>query len=155
MIERAHDGDASAEVAETVLRSLPQWFELEEPLVELVEAARSLPTFIAKEGSSIVGFLTLKQEMPEAAEIVAMGVLPEWHRRGIGRALVEVASEFVVSQGARLLQVKTLGPSHPSAEYAATRSFYQSLNFIPIEETTAIWGPANPCLILVKALFRP
>jgi hypothetical protein len=48
--------------------------------------------------------------------------------------------------------VKTLGPSHPDVHYARTRSFYEALGFIGLEETTAFWGEANPCLIMVKAL---
>lgn len=81
-----------------------------------------------------------------------MGVLPDRHRRGIGRSLVEAASELVAASGTRLLQVKTLGPSHPSQSYRDTRSFYETSGFIPVEETTALWGEANPCLIMVKAL---
>jgi hypothetical protein len=47
--------------------------------------------------------------------------------------------------------VKALGPSHPSIN-ARTRSFYEALGFIALEETTAFWGEANPCLIMVKVL---
>jgi len=79
-------------------------------------------------------------------------VLPEWHRRGVGRMLVEEACVFARNQRARLLQVKTLGPSHPSEEYARTRAFYEALDFIPLEETTSFWGVDNPCLILVRIL---
>jgi GNAT superfamily N-acetyltransferase len=134
------------------MRALPQWFELEGGLLELVEAARTSPTFIATEEGGDVGFLTLKPQMPYAAEITAMGVLPSWHRRGIGRALVEEACCSALKQGVRLLQVKTLGPSHPSEHYARTRAFYEALDFIPLEETTSVWGPSNPCLILVRPL---
>ena len=50
------------------------------------------------------------------------------------------------------LQVKTLGPSHPSEHYAATRQFYVARGFRPLEELTEIWGEDNPCLIMVKRL---
>ena len=50
------------------------------------------------------------------------------------------------------MQVKTLGPSHPSERYARTRTFYEALDFIPLEETTSFWGVGNPCLILVRVL---
>ena len=83
-----------------------------------------------------------------------MGVLPDRHRRGIGRALVEAAAADAAAQGTRLLHVEDAGPSHPSVGYARTRSFYEALGFIAMEETTAIWGEANPCLILVKTLAR-
>jgi hypothetical protein len=59
--------------------ALPDWFELEEPLIELVEFARMSPTFIATESSAVVAFLTVKPQTPQAAEIIASGfcaVLP-------------------------------------------------------------------------------
>jgi GNAT superfamily N-acetyltransferase len=134
------------------MRALPRWFGLEGPLRDYADAARRLPTLVAREGPACVGFLTLAQRTPEAAEILAMGVLPDRHRRGIGRRLVEAAAERAAAAGARLLQVKTLGPSHRSEHYARTRAFYEALGFIALEETTAFWGAENPCLIMVKPL---
>jgi ribosomal protein S18 acetylase RimI-like enzyme len=152
VIERARTAERAGRVAEAVMRALPEWFGLEEPLLGYVEAAKTLPTLIASEAERDVGFLTIKQHTAGAAEIVAMGVLPDRHRRGIGRALVEAAAADMAAEGTRLLQVKTLGPAHPSLRYARTRSFYEALGFIAMEETTAVWGEANPCLIMVKAL---
>jgi GNAT superfamily N-acetyltransferase len=84
-----------------------------------------------------------------------MGVVPDRHRRGTGRGLVEAASDLLAARGVRLLQVKTLGPSHRSASHAGTRAFYEALGFVPLEETTALWGAANPCLIMVRPLSPP
>ena len=134
------------------MRALPEWFGLEEPLLRYVEAARTLPTLIASEATRDVGFLTIEQHTAGSAEILAMGVLPDRHRRGVGRELVEGAAAQVAGNETRLLQVKTLGPSHPDVNYARTRSFYEALGFIGLEETTASWGEENPCLIMVKAL---
>ena len=58
-----------------------------------------------------------------------------------------------IEQGVRLLEVKTLGPSHPDAGYARTRHFYESHGFLPLEETE-LWGEGTPCLIMVKPLER-
>jgi GNAT superfamily N-acetyltransferase len=154
VIEQAASGDEAARVAESVLRALPRWFGLEDALRGYVEDARRLPTLLATEGPLAVGFLTLKRHTPRAAEIVVMGVLPDEHRRGIGRGLVEAASDLLSAEGVRLLQVKTLGPPHPSESYARTRAFYESLGFVPLEETTAFWGEANPCLVMVRQLSR-
>jgi hypothetical protein len=55
------------------MRSLPEWFGLEEPLLHYVEAARTLPTLIASEANRDVGFLTIKQHTAGSAEILAMG----------------------------------------------------------------------------------
>ena len=49
------------------------------------------------------------------------------------------------------LHVKTLGPSRPNAEYAATREFYRQMGFRPLEEN-GLWGATNPCLMLIKHL---
>jgi GNAT superfamily N-acetyltransferase len=155
VIEDVKDPAVSAGAAEFVLRALPEWFGLEEPLLDYVQAARELPTLVAIEDDAPVGFLTLKQQTADTHEILAMGVIKEWHRRGIGTALVDAATDYALAHGARLLEVKTLGPSHPSEDYARTRAFYESLGFIAVEETTAFWGAANPCLILVKPLPRP
>jgi GNAT superfamily N-acetyltransferase len=139
-------------VADAVLRSLPRWFGLEEPLLGYVEDATTLPTYIGAIDGADVAFLTMRRRTPVASEITAMGVLPEHHRRGIGRALVEAAAEDARAEGIRLLQVKTLGPSHPSEPYAATRRFYAACGFLPLEETDAHWGLANPTLVLVRVL---
>jgi GNAT superfamily N-acetyltransferase len=152
VIERLSGGDRAATVAEGVLRALPAWFGLEEPLVGYIAEARRVPTFVAVDGGRDVGFLTLVRHTPVAVEIHAMGVLPDVHRRGFGRALVEAAAAEAVADGMRLLQVKTLGPSHPSKHYASTRSFYEALGFLPLEETTAYWGLDNPCLVMVRPL---
>lgn len=53
--------------------------------------------------------------------------------------------------GVRLLEVKTLGPSHPDPGYACTRRFYELMGFLALEETN-LWGEGTPCLIMVKPL---
>ena len=66
---------------------------------------------------------------------------------------MERAVADLTASGVRLLQVKTLGPSGASEEYALdARAFYEAIGFLPLEERTDIWGPANPCLIMVKPL---
>lgn len=52
---------------------------------------------------------------------------------------------------ARLLEVKTLGPSHPDPAYARTRRFYEKMGFLALEETD-LWGEDTPCPIMVKSL---
>ena len=152
MVERSVDPGRNRRVAEEVLRALPRWFGLEEPLVRYVNDAAELPTWVASRDARDIGFLTLRMQTPAAGEITAMGVLPDHHRRGAGRALVEAAVDHVRRSGGRLLQVKTLGPSHPSEGYARTRQFYEACGFLPMEETTAFWGEANPCLVMVRVL---
>jgi hypothetical protein len=56
VIDQAATGEQGARVAEQVMRALPEWFGLEESLLEYVQAATRLPTLIASEGSLSVAF---------------------------------------------------------------------------------------------------
>ena len=100
----------------------------------------------------VIGFVTLRETSADALELHVMGVLPSWHRRGIGRALVERAASYARAEGYSLLHVKTLAPDHPDPGYAETRAFYAALGFRPLEVLPQVWGPENPCLLLVRPL---
>lgn len=142
------DPGAKSQLCEELLLVLPEWFGLEESVRDYVRDVAGLPVFaVGREG-----FLALKLHNPAAAEIHVMGVLPDRHGRGIGTGLVDAAEAFLRERGVEYLQVKTLGPSEPSEHYARTRRFYESRGFVPLEELNAIWGEANPCLIMVKKL---
>jgi len=140
--------------ADRILRALPDWFGIESSIVEYAGAAEQLPTFVVRAlaGADVLGLLTLRPTSPRAAEVHVMGVLPRHHRHGIGRALVEQAAVYARAEGFTLLHVKTLAPSDPDPGYAATRAFYEALDFVPLEELPQVWGPQNPCLILVRPL---
>jgi ribosomal protein S18 acetylase RimI-like enzyme len=100
----------------------------------------------------VIGFVSLKQHNPSSAEVYVMGVKPEMHRQGVGRALIDQAQAWLKRQGIDYLQVKTLGPSHPDESYARTRAFYGAMGFKPLEEFKQLWNEQNPCLIMVKRL---
>jgi ribosomal protein S18 acetylase RimI-like enzyme len=135
-----------------ILRALPDWFGIEKAILDYEREIDRLPTFLAKSGGSVMGFLSLKQHNPFSTEIYVMGVRPETQRVGMGRALVQAAESHAGELGAEYMQVKTLGPSRPDNGYAQTRTFYAALGYRPLEEFTQIWGESNPCLILVKRL---
>ncbi len=99
-----------------------------------------------------IGFTSLLQRFPETVEMCCMGVLPDYHRQGAGQLLVEVAAGAARASGARLLMVRKLGLSHSDPFYDATRAFYLAQGFLPLAELPEIWGPDDPCLILVRPL---
>ena len=134
-------------VAEAVLRNLPDWFGIEESTRQYIADAAALSTFVAEPD---LGFLSLRQHTPAAAELHVMGVQPAHHRQGIGRALVESAVSWCRERRIRYLHVKTLGPSRPDPGYEGTRTFYESLGFVALEELHGLWDEANPTLVLVK-----
>jgi len=140
---------------ERLLRGLPGWFGIESSIVEYVEAAARLPTLLAGDGPDAppVGALVLQRHFPGSAEIHLIAVERFWHRRGVGRALVEAAEQAMAADGVTLMSVKTLGPSRPDAGYAGTRRFYAAMGYQPLQELLDLW-PGNPCLLMVKPISR-
>jgi N-acetylglutamate synthase-like GNAT family acetyltransferase len=111
---------------EKILRNLPDWFGIEEAIVNYKNEINQLPTFIAQtKTQKTIGFISLKVHFSEAAEIYVMGINPEFHRRGIGERLVLTAQSYCKSQSIRFLQVKTLSPGRESKAYNLTRNFYR------------------------------
>jgi ribosomal protein S18 acetylase RimI-like enzyme len=141
-----------AAFCEPILRSLPAWFGIEESIVRYLTEIDNLPTWLACESGRVVGFVSLKQHTRYSAEVYVMGIQSEAHRKGIGRALINQAQEWLKSRGVEYLQVKTLGPSHSDGNYAGTRAFYEAVGFMPLEEFKQIWDEHNSCLIMIKKL---
>ncbi|HPH94833.1 MAG TPA: GNAT family N-acetyltransferase [Anaerolineaceae bacterium] len=141
-----------ASLCEPVLRALPDWFGVEEAIVEYVGEIERRPTFLAFQEGSVMGFLTVKQHNLYAAEILVMGIKPEAHRLGMGRALVERAEAWLREQGVEYFQVKTLADTHPDPGYARTRQFYLGMGFRPLEIFPDYWDKDNPCLMMIKKL---
>ncbi len=111
-----------------------------------------MPTWLAKEGDRVIGFLTLRKHFSQSAEIHCMAVHPDHHRKGIGTLLAHALERELSCQGVRILQVKTISEQKECAAYAMTRRFYDALGFMPLEVFPTLWDPSNPCLLLVKTL---
>jgi GNAT superfamily N-acetyltransferase len=140
-----------------LLRMLPGWFGIESAIVEYVEAAQTLPAYLAwpahRPRSAPSGVLLAVRHYPCSAEVYLMAVDPAWHRRGAGRALVAALETDLIADGVEFLQVKTQGPARPDPGYQQTRLFYTSVGFQPLEEIRGFWGEI-PCLIMIKSLSR-
>lgn len=135
-----------------LLRSVPEWFGRPESNREYAEAAGRLPSWcVRSESGQLLGLTVVEQHFQHAWEIHLMAVRASWHRRGIGRAMLSALERRAAAADVRLLQVKTLGASHPDPSYRETRRFYEAVGFLPLEETD-LWGEDTPCLILVKPL---
>ena len=72
-------------IARKILDKLPDWFGIPESTAQYVAGCAELP-FWAEDES---GFIAMRQTGKYAAEIFVMGVIPECHRKGIGRRLFE------------------------------------------------------------------
>lgn len=143
--------DAAAS-CEAVLRSLPAWFGIEEALQMYASDSARLPGFAIVEGERLLGFVSLHRHFPDAWELHCMAVHADARGRGLGRMLLAHTERWLIGQGARWLQVKTVAATSDSKAYAQTRAFYERLGFEPLEVFPTLWSPSNPCLQLIKSL---
>lgn len=146
-----HPAGAPASECEAVLRTLPEWFGIEESLLGYAANAGALPTWVVRHGGQMVGFLSLRRHFACSVEIDAIAIRRNWRGQGHGHRLVNAACASLARDGARLLQVKSLSSSHPSRNYAETRRFYEKCGFVALEEIQRLRND-HPCLVLVKAI---
>ena len=151
MLKMIMDSDDKASIARQILEALPQWFGIPESREQYIADCRNWPFFATFEGERPVGFLCLKETGKATMELAVMGVLPEFHRRGIGRRLFAMAREYAVQNGYAFLQVKTVQMGRYPC-YDDTNRFYLSLGFQEFEVLKTLWDEANSCQIYIMSL---
>lgn len=144
--------ELKSEITDLILRQLPDWFGIEEAIIEYVDIVKDTIFYAAFHNDKPIGFLSLKFNNKSTSEIYAMGILKEYHNKGIGKDLVKRAADYSLKNGYKFLIVKTLGEAHPDENYKKTRQFYRKVGFYPLEEIKEIWGEQNPCLLMVRSL---
>lgn len=149
MIEFISDPERKKEIASAILYALPDWFGIPESTRSYIEGCAALPFWAYRgEDGACAGFIALRETSPYAAEIFVMGVLPELHRKGVGRRLFLAFHEYAKARGYAFLHVKTVDAGL-FAEYDRTRLFYESLGFQKLEVFPTLWDERNPCLVMV------
>ncbi len=141
-----------ADLCAPILEGLPDWFGIETARLDYLRQVDEQPTYLARLDGNLIGFLTVKSHFAATAELLVIGVSQRHHRRGIGHMLLQRTEADLRARGCRYLQVKTLAASNSDENYARTRRFYGAMGFEPLEELTTLWGPDNPCLVMIKAL---
>lgn len=149
IVKQIDDAGTKREIARAVLEALPEWFELPEGREDYIEKSAGQLFFAAFREEAPVGFLCLMETGKDTAELAVMGVLKQYHRQGIGRALFETARVCALQKGYSFLQVKTVQMGHYE-DYDRTNRFYQSLGFKEFEVLPTLWDEANPCQIYVR-----
>jgi ribosomal protein S18 acetylase RimI-like enzyme len=142
------------QICREILTDLPEWFGIPEALEAYVRDAETLPMLGYRLDGAVVGFVSVKPHTPHAAEVHVLGVKRAWHRNGIGRALFAHLEQTLQQGGYLHLTVKTVAQTAPGEAYAATRSFYESIGFVALELFPDLWGPRNPCQLMVKRIGR-
>ena len=137
-----------------ILRSLPDWFGIEEAIVEYVADSQTAESYLAMRDGEVVGVALVQERFPRAAELNLIAVHADHRQSGAGSALVEAVASSLLGRGFALLEVHTVGASYEHDGYAATRAFYERVGFIPLHEFEGIdWD--GPTLVLVRPLSNP
>ena len=134
-----------------ILEALPEWFGIPEARENYIRESADEIMLVSSEGGEPDGFLCLKETGRGTLELAVMGVLKEYHRQGVGTALVQAAKRIARERGYSFLQVKTVQMGR-YPEYDATNRFYLSLGFKEFEVFPTLWDEWNPCQIYVMSV---
>ena len=150
-VERVNDTALKRNIARKILENLLDWFGIDESREQYIRECADWMFFAAKEKGDYVGFLCLKETGQQTVELAVMGVLKEYHRNGLGRALFHEAQKAAAKEGYSFMQVKTVKMG-VYEDYDITNRFYLSLGFQEFEVIEELWGKENPCQIYVMWL---
>ena len=133
-----------------ILRDLPEWFGIPESTQAYIEVAKDLQVWAAFQESNLFGFVSLSYSSEDYVEIDCLGVKKAHQGRGIGSQLLATL-ENEARKNVDYLQVKTVAEGS-NKDYDRTNVFYRSLGFKKLEIFPQLWGPQNPCQILIKKI---
>jgi ribosomal protein S18 acetylase RimI-like enzyme len=128
-IAREEDAARNRRILETLTSRLPEWFAQAESNRHYAEQAESLEAWVARIDGRAGGLLLIKRHSPVSAEIYWLGVDPDHHRQGVGRALIGAIERQLRKEKIRFLFVMTLNPDDPYEPYRRTRLFYERMGF--------------------------
>lgn len=151
MLQTIIDTAEKRKIARRILEALPEWFGIPEARENYIRESADEIMVASFDNDAPNGFLCLKETGRETVELAVMGVLKEYHRKGIGTKLFEAAKQIAVERGYSFMQVKTVQMGR-YAEYDRTNLFYLSLGFREFEVFPTLWDEWNPCQIYVMSL---
>lgn len=137
--------------ANNILRRLPEWFGNEQAVCDYVNGVAELPFWAAfDQDGNCTGFMSVKIHYDITGDIYVCGVLPEYHRKGIGKKLMDTAEDYLKKSGCKYIIVKTLSDKVHYEPYERTRQFYAKAGFTKLITLTEMWDEENPCHIMIK-----
>ena len=150
VIKEVKDEEQKMAVVAEVLKDLPEWFGIPESTQAYIEGAKDLKVWAAFQEGDLLGFVSLSYSSEDCAEIDCLGVKKAHQGRGIGSQLLATL-ESEACKMLIFLQVKTVAEGS-NKDYDRTNVFYRSLGFKKLEIFPQLWGPQNPCQILIKKM---
>ncbi len=152
MIKEIIDSVEKRKITKDILNLLPEYFGIESATQHYIESVADLPFFVYYIDYKAVGFVALKPHHTIHMELYVMGVIKEYHRQGIGKALVDAAKTYCQKHHIKYFSVKTLDDAHKDPHYQKTRLFYRKMGFEPLETFPTLWDQSNPCLYSIMVI---
>ena len=142
-----------ADVCDTIMRGLPDFFSYEPGLADCAAAVRSQRGWVAELDGDVVGFATWQARTTTSAEITWIAVERERRHGGIGTAIIEALCRRTTPRGYKLaLAMTSARPKDEAIEdtYGPTRAFWSARGFHPLIELD-IWE-TNVALLQVQGI---
>ncbi|MCB9987772.1 MAG: GNAT family N-acetyltransferase [Rhodospirillales bacterium] len=134
-----------------IIPLLPDWFGMPDANKNYISGMATREVFAGFYDGKLMGFIGLKDHMRRSLEVWWMGVVPQHHRQGIGKALMDTAREYALCQGYEFMIVNTLSARSDDVYYARTRAFYQEYGFKALLEENEN-DPVNPMIWMILPL---
>lgn len=143
--------EARSAACAAIISKLPDWFAIPAANERYIAGMASKDVFAASVNDRPIGLLALRYHFGTTAEIWWMGIVPEYHRQGIGRRLIDAAKDRAIQLGCTTMVVTTLSPRCSDKNYAGTRAFYEGQGFRLLVEFNE-HDPRNPMAWMVLSL---
>jgi GNAT superfamily N-acetyltransferase len=148
-----HGDDVPVDACLTIAQALPDYFTVD----AVRQMRRDLATatvFVSADGREVVGFAVVQRKSPAVAELLWIAVERAHQGQGYGAQLLAAIVARLHSDGALLLEVKTLDRAAAYPPYEGTRRFYERAGFLHLETVDPYpgWEPGTPCAIYVRML---
>jgi GNAT superfamily N-acetyltransferase len=118
-----------------ITKQLPTWFGQEESNKQYAEDALKYPALLVKDDDNRnIGLLVYKTTFDEqldrdVIDIHWLGVMPEYHRKGLGKELAHQTALIALENNIQTLTVETLDPAAKDESYLKSYSFYLDFGF--------------------------
>lgn len=150
-IEKIIDSEQKKFITRNILEALPEWFGIKDAREQYISESSDQGFFCANIDNKPVGFIAFKETSKDTLELAVMGVISDYHKNGIGKALFENFKKYAIEKGYSFVQVKTVKMGKYEI-YDRTNMFYKALGFKEFEVFPLLWGEANPCQIYVMSI---
>ena len=116
-----------------------------EELTGFISHRRS-QTWVAEDGTNIVGFLIAQLEPRKILHIVTIDVVQASRRRGVGTLLMDAAERWASNNNLRMIGLET------AEDNLAAHKFYAQRGYAKVDEIQEYYGDGTTAWVMVKEL---